>query len=52
MAMVGVVAGSLQADSQPGLFGLFWGSAAAWRRAILITISYHVITMSWCVDIV
>ena len=36
MAMVGVVSGSLQADSQPGSFGLVWGSAAAWRRAIFI----------------
>ena len=37
MVMVGVVSGSLQADSQPGSFGLVWGSAAAWRRAIFIT---------------
>jgi len=37
MAMVGVASGSLQADSQPGSFGLVWGSAAAWRLAIFIT---------------
>jgi len=30
MAMVGVASGSLQL----GLFGLVWGSAAAWRRSI------------------
>jgi len=32
-----VVSGSLQADSQPGSFGLVLGLAAAWRRAIFIT---------------
>jgi len=36
MAMVGVASGSLQADSQPGSFGLVWGSAAAWRRSVFI----------------
>jgi len=36
MAMVGVVSGSLYADSQPGSFGLVWESAAAWRRSIFI----------------
>ena len=36
MAMVGVASGSLQADSQPGSFGLVWGSAAAWRRSTFI----------------
>ena len=35
--MVGVAYGSLQADWQPESFGLVWGSAAAWRRAIFIT---------------
>jgi len=34
--MVGVASASLQADSQPGSFGLVWGSAAAWRRSIFI----------------
>ena len=36
MAMVGVASGSLQMDSQPGSFGLVWGSAAAWRGSIFI----------------
>jgi len=31
MAMVGVDGRSLQADSQPKLFGLVWGLVAAWR---------------------
>jgi len=35
--MVGVVSSSLQAASQPGSFGLVWGSAAPWRRSIFIT---------------
>jgi len=35
--MVGVVSTRLQADSQPGSFGLVWGSAAAWRRSVFIT---------------
>ena len=34
--MVGLASGSLLADSQPGSFGLGWGSAAAWRSSILI----------------
>jgi len=36
MAMVGVVSGSLQADSQPGSFGLRWGLVVAWCRSIFI----------------
>jgi len=37
LALVGVASGSLQADSQPGSFGLVRGLATAWRRAIFIT---------------
>jgi len=33
---MGVASGSLQTDSQPGSFGLGWGSAAAWRRSTFI----------------
>jgi len=34
MVIVGVASGILQADSQPGSYGLVWGSAAAWWRSI------------------
>jgi len=37
MTMVDVASGSRKADSQPGSFGLVWGSAAAWRRSTFIT---------------
>jgi len=36
LVIVGVASGSLQADSQPGSFGLVWGSAVASRHAIFI----------------
>jgi len=48
--MVGVASGSLQADSQPGSFGLVWGSAAAWRRFIFIIWTGWTLTLALSYD--
>jgi len=44
------LSGSLQADSQPGSFGLVWGLAAAWRHAIFITWTGWTLTVALSYD--